>query len=58
MGALEHKQRLRDQRCVAYHKSKKARREKLIDFVVASACVVVLVVSVAGAVFLWGKCLP
>ena len=58
MGALEHKQRLRDARCVNWHRSQRASRDKLLNFVVAAACIIVLVLSIIGSIIVWGRCLP
>jgi len=58
MGALEHKQALRDARCVAAHKSLTRHRQRLIDAVVFSACAVALAVSIVGAVTAFWRCLP
>ena len=58
IGSIEHKQALRDERCVAEHKSRRRARERLIDAVIFSGCGVTLALSIVGAIVAFGKCLP
>ena len=58
IGSIEHKQALRDVRCVAEHRSRLRARERLIDAVIFAGCGVTLALSIVGAIVAFGKCLP
>ena len=58
IGSIEHKQALRDVRCVAEHRSRRLARERLIDAVIFAGCGVTLALSIVGAIVAFGKFLP
>ena len=58
IGSIEHKQALRDVRCVAEHRSRRRARERLIDAVLFAGCGVTLALSIVGAIVAFGKFLP
>ena len=58
IGSIEHKQALRDVRCVAEHRSRRRPRERLIDAVIFAGCGVTLALSIVGAIVAFGRCLP
>lgn len=58
IGSIEHKQALRDVRCVAEHRSRRRARERLIDAVIFAGCGVTLALSIVGAIVAFGRCLP
>ena len=58
IGSIEHKQELRDVRCVAEHRSRRLARERLIDAVIFAGCGVTLALSIVGAIVAFGKFLP
>lgn len=58
IGSIEHKQALRDARCVAEHRSRRRARERLIDAVIFAGCAVTLALSIIGAIVAFQRCLP